>query len=819
MSLTNMTYEPQEVKEFLSILGKNGNSRMRALKGKPVDGERNHKLTQKIVERAVAAGNGAYLVIGNGGDCDEDITDIPAVFCEWDDKPVEWQISAWRELGLPEPSCQVDTGNKSVHSYWVFEESMLPDHWRRIQCSLIEHCKSDKSLKNPSRVMRLPGYPHQDTGKLARLINVTGKRYTPEQLERVLPAINPRPATKSAPEPRGTDLELITDALRVIPPRVSGAGQKDPSYDDWMGILWGIATELGPDAAADLVAAHCPQWDEDLKVKAKQTRGSYSIGTLFHWAKRHGWQGADGELGDTIAANPTLFENVLRLGFAGGEGYVSVGDNLFRWAGTHYALVEPAEVRATIRKALRTLAATSDEKDKCCTPTNAANCLRWVLGCTEVPPSRLNPPGHINARNGVIRLTVDDDWSLSVELLPHTPELVFTEEPTWDFTPDADPKHCNRMLDALDDKDCEAFLEWTSTSLSLGSVRKRVGRVQTALLLGGGSNGKDVILDATRQVHGVRQTSSISLAHFYQHGKGEGAGRFALGRLVGSKLNVGSESSSNFKLDAGESLKAVTSGNSIFVEFKNRDGYEFRPETLLAFNFNELLQLDSGQSEAIGSRYILVEFRKTFVEAAAWQEGQLKADPRFANDPQWVAEHVIPAYFNRLVEALQRLLKRGRLATQHLREGLEARRSQTTHLAEACEAVGLVRGGPTDSVKVGDAWELLRGWYLQEGIAKVSPFNPDKLVWEEEERSDPWVKSSPQLSKALSNRLFNGLRSERVRNDGKHIFGLKKVAAADQGIPTSTTVRELQTLAKRLLAKEGPEELLRVLDWLREECV
>ena len=62
-----------------------------------------------------------YAVVNDGGTSDSDITDCRAIFCEWGDKSIEWQIKAWKKLGLPEPTFQVLTGGKSVHSYWVFK--------------------------------------------------------------------------------------------------------------------------------------------------------------------------------------------------------------------------------------------------------------------------------------------------------------------------------------------------------------------------------------------------------------------------------------------------------------------------------------------------------------------------------------------------------------------------------------------------------------------------------------------------------------------------------------------------------------------------
>ena len=49
-------------------------------------------------------GRGIYVVINNGGNNDDAIRCGTALFVEWDDKPIDWQINAWQELGLPQPS-------------------------------------------------------------------------------------------------------------------------------------------------------------------------------------------------------------------------------------------------------------------------------------------------------------------------------------------------------------------------------------------------------------------------------------------------------------------------------------------------------------------------------------------------------------------------------------------------------------------------------------------------------------------------------------------------------------------------------------------
>ena len=78
-------------------------------------------------------------------------------FLEWDDRPVPWQLSAWQRYGLGEPTISITTGGKSAHLYWVLNEPIATAEWIPIQAALIEITGADSSIRNPSRVMRLPG--------------------------------------------------------------------------------------------------------------------------------------------------------------------------------------------------------------------------------------------------------------------------------------------------------------------------------------------------------------------------------------------------------------------------------------------------------------------------------------------------------------------------------------------------------------------------------------------------------------------------------------------------------------------------------------
>lgn len=216
----------QQVRRFLEALGKpRGASRLRGFfpSGDPrktEDRGRKDHGTPELIKQWQAEGRGVYIVINDGGDTDAEITSCRALFCEWDDRPLEWQVQAWQELGLPEPTMQVSTGGKSVHNYWVLSETLPPERWRDLQRRLLEHADADRSLKNPSRVMRLPGcwymHPKNQPGELVEIVHESGQRYSAAELEACLPEL-PSQQPTTAPAPRGLVQEQGVPLTQLLP--------------------------------------------------------------------------------------------------------------------------------------------------------------------------------------------------------------------------------------------------------------------------------------------------------------------------------------------------------------------------------------------------------------------------------------------------------------------------------------------------------------------------------------------------------------------------------------------------------------------------
>ncbi len=161
-------------------------------------------------------GYGIYFVVNGGGHSDKDVTHCRAIFCEFDDRPIEDQINFWQDLGLPEPSLQIAT-RKSVHTYWVFSKLIPVDQWRELQTALLTYTGSDQSLKNPSRVMRLAGAYHIKPGcdpLRCDIIHQSDKRYSYEELKAAIPVPQPPAALQLQPLPQ---LEPQSQPVTTMP--------------------------------------------------------------------------------------------------------------------------------------------------------------------------------------------------------------------------------------------------------------------------------------------------------------------------------------------------------------------------------------------------------------------------------------------------------------------------------------------------------------------------------------------------------------------------------------------------------------------------
>jgi len=296
-----------EAERFLQLLGKDPAATwFRTLK--PVPGKGSlpnvtrrgadlHGFDAAALKVDNKAGSAIYVITGDAdqvskrGVSAKDVIRCTSVFVEWDDRPIEWQVQAWQELGLPEPTAMVKTGGKSVHCYWRLIEPMAPDEWRVLQCRLIDYAQSDPNCKDPSRMMRLPGfrYVDKDTGRVtdnvAELIHQANVAYTVAEIEACLPA--PEPVTPPSPPPllqplAPREVHEIRDAVALFPPR------SPQTYEQFRNALCGCSAALSDagvgDADGEAIRLMAHLWEHGERQARQILETSTTRNAASFWA-------------------------------------------------------------------------------------------------------------------------------------------------------------------------------------------------------------------------------------------------------------------------------------------------------------------------------------------------------------------------------------------------------------------------------------------------------------------------------------------------------------------------------------------------------
>lgn len=167
--------------------------------------------------------HGIYFVVNAGGDSDADVTRFNAFFAEKDDATIEEQHTMLDAAPIS-PSLRIET-KKSVHAYWLLSGDCEAEQWREVQLRLIAYFKSDPKIKNPSRVMRVPGFDHVSAdGSRVKVQGVQfepSARFTVEQMlaafppvQELTPATKPSKTEVTCNESFATWDELNTEARR-----------------------------------------------------------------------------------------------------------------------------------------------------------------------------------------------------------------------------------------------------------------------------------------------------------------------------------------------------------------------------------------------------------------------------------------------------------------------------------------------------------------------------------------------------------------------------------------------------------------------------
>ena len=213
----------------------------------------------------------------------------------------------------------------------------------------------------------------------------------------------------------------------------------------------------------------------------------------------------------------------------------------------------------------------------------------------RAPRVAASPPTLMSFSNGVL--------DLDRGLVQYDPSMVITNDIPHPYLEDAYDEVADRFLDSVScgDAAVRANLEEV-----IGMCMYRSNDFgQCPVLIGAGSNGKSTFIKALRHVLGDENVSSLDINIVGR--------QFQAGRLLGKLANLGDDiSNERLNGDVLSVFKKVVTGEWIYSDVKNGDGFEFKPYCTLVFSCNELPSLGDS-SEGVMRRLFPIPFDGHFV--------------------------------------------------------------------------------------------------------------------------------------------------------------------------------------------------------------
>mgnify|MGYP002856310939 FL=1 len=222
-------------------------------------------------------------------------------------------------------------------------------------------------------------------------------------------------------------------------------------------------------------------------------------------------------------------------------------------------------------------------------------------GLAAIPFERLNDNEDIiNFRNGLLRLS-------TMELLPHSPEILSTIQLSCDWTGTDEPTPSfDSYLATLTDFD------WDTQKLLLqfiGAALSNVAgyRYKKALFLcGEGDTGKSQLKVLTEKLLGPNNHAAVDLPDLES--------QFGASMIYGKRL-VGTADMTFVTVRELKMFKTVTGGDYIKVEFKGKTGFSYRYSGLLWFCSNKPPKFGGDNGSWVYNRIILINCNNVIAEA------------------------------------------------------------------------------------------------------------------------------------------------------------------------------------------------------------
>jgi phage/plasmid-associated DNA primase len=426
----------------------------------------------------------------------------------------------------------------------------------------------------------------------------------------------------------------------------------------------------------------------------------------------------DYEYDDNLLFTEKAFQELYQ-----GQNYICLVKSdkrfLYKYNGFYYEEVSKQEEEQRIAKWL--VQHSFGKKKRITEPAKVTNILDWALVNLYVDHKRVNPPG-LNLKNGILRVSWVNGRG-KVNLVPHSPDEIYLYCSEVEYNPSADPSHCIKVLDCLDEPERKIFVRFISLAFDVPYLRTKIGRFRALMLQGRGSNGKDALRALVQSLFGYSMVS-VGFSDFTDYDTGR---KFPLSKLEGASISWASENSTFLSLDKQQALKAAITGESLAYELKGKDETPqgFIPKAILLFNCNEIPWVKQDM-EAIQSRWGIIRFKKTYSMTPNKKLGECQAVPAYKDDPAFITQNIAPAFLNLLIKELEDIAING-IDFKPLEKNYQSLKRESNHLVQFCEDVG-IEEDPEGKIYIKDLWGMLKQWYISNEILEIEKSDKGEIL-------------------------------------------------------------------------------------------
>ncbi|TGQ31905.1 DNA primase family protein [Mesorhizobium sp. M00.F.Ca.ET.216.01.1.1] len=525
--------------------------------------------------------------------------------------------------------------------------------------------------------------------------------------------------------PQLNPMALFNGATYQLPPGASATPlqpqQPAPLRSRNIEEVLNDAAKLTPDNA-DAITALCreagtlPPIHRDTVLNAIRTTTGIRIATLRAEASQ--------ATNDTEPDHLVLAR--MTLATAGAENVIHAENHFWIWEGGG---VWNKRDDIAIKKQVQTTLEAN----------NCAVTAARVSGVTDVLRNETYRPDHtfnignsdvVNCRNGELELG-DIGWTLQ----PHRREHYRTSQIPVAYDPSATAPMFLAFLNDVFRDDPDRDLKICSLLELIGyTLMSHAKHERFIMLIGGGANGKSVLLSVIEALVGMKNVAGVQPANFQS--------RFQRAHLHQKLANIVTELKQG-EIIADAELKAITSGELTTVEDKNGHPFEMRAFATCWFGTNHLPHTRDF-SDALFRRATIVTFDRTFSEAE--QDHNLKT--KLATE--------LPGILNLAITSYARATTHGFIAPPSSIEAKRKWRMEADQVAQFVEEQCLA--DPLGMVAVDEVYRVFAEWARRSGVRQI-------------------------VGKQMMGDRLEKLRFPRKRSNGSWITGLTLRTAANYGSP------------------------------------